>query len=399
MKSPAEILNHLSSKNPRLVCGVMSGTSADGVNIAFVNIEGSGTETRLTVLHHSSMPFSGEIRQMILENSEAATSNVEGLCLLHARLAFAYRAAILTGCSEAGLREENIDFIGLHGQTVHHIPDLRVVDGVSVRSTLQLGSGAALAALLGVPVISDFRSADTALGGQGAPLVPYVDFLLMRSASVQRVLLNIGGIANFTFLQAGCSEDEVLAYDTGPGNMIIDALASRFFHQPFDAGGTLARSGRVNLDLLAWCMTHPFLSQHPPKSAGREMFGNDFIDVFLSIASELGVTSFEDMIATASEFTVQTIARELRGVVTNGTSFELFVSGGGSNNRYLMDGLRLELPNACIASFSEVGLNPDAKEAICFAVLANEWISGHAANMPSVTGSSKKALLGSFSIG
>ncbi len=396
--SPLAVLERMTTKDSRLCCGLMSGTSVDGVDAALVRVRGGGTSISIEIVHHTMTLFPEEVQQMIFSNMDASTSNVQEICLLDAVLAHIYADAVHHVCHEAGIDLADLDLIGMHGQTLHHVPEPFEVGPYAVRSTFQSGSGAMLAALTGVPVVSDFRAADMALGGQGAPLVPYADWLLLHSGDEDRLLLNIGGIANLTWLPAAGGEAEVRACDSGPGNMVVDALMRRMFGREYDDGGTVARSGRVSGDLLAWCMEQPYFRQPHPKSTGREAFGEHFVSEFVSIARELSVTAPEDLVATASECTVRSIAREARALLPPAREVALYLAGGGAKNRFFTEGLRHALPQCRQAPLASLGLDVDAKEAVCFAVLANEWLLGHSANLTSVTGASRRTLCGSLSL-
>lgn len=396
-RSPLEILTRLVTTRERLVCGIMSGTSLDGVDVALVRVSGAGTSTRVTLEGYSETLYPEEIQQRIFDNSEASSSSVDDICLLHTGLAYVYADAVRQLCVEKGITPRDIDLIGLHGQTLRHLPQALELGPHTLRSTFQAGSGSTLATLLGVPVVHDFRAADMAAGGQGAPLVPYVEYLLFRDGGENRVLVNIGGIANLTWIPPSASPAEVIAFDTGPGNMICDALTRRFYGREFDEEGRIAASGTVNPDLIAWMTQHPYFRQLPPKSTGREMFGEPYMENLLQIADELGIARTEDILATAAECTVRSIALQVRALLGDGTPFRLFLSGGGARNRFFTEGLRYALPAASLGSTIDAGIPPDAKEALCFAILANEWLEGHPANLPSVTGADRPVILGSFS--
>ena len=398
-KTPLEILQRMITKDVRLVCGIMSGTSVDGIDVALVRISGDGLGTRIETVAYTETYYPEEVQQLIFSNAEASTSNVNDICILHTALAHLYADAVKELCREAGVSQKEIDLIGVHGQTIHHLPEPTQLGRHSVRSSLQIGSGPTLAMLLGVPVVSDFRAPDLALGGQGAPLVPYVDYLLFRSAEEHRALVNIGGIANLTWLPADCEEAEVTAFDTGPGNMIVDALIRRLFGREYDEGGSIARSGHVSGDLLAWMLGHEFFRLNPPKTAGREIFGTEFVGTLLQIANELDVHVPADIVATASECTVRSITNAFHSIVPDGVPFFLYLCGGGARNLFFRDGLVFSLHQARVYDMSVLGMNTDAKEAISFAVLANEWLHGNAVNIPNVTGASRKAVLGSLSLG
>ncbi len=397
-RTPLDILTRLVTASDRLVGGIMSGTSVNGIDVALVRIRGGGLHTKTELLHFREMLFAEELQTRIFANSEVSSSNVNDICLLHAALSHAYAAAVEETCRAAGIGVEELDLIGMHGQTLRHLPEPMEIAGSSIRSSLQIGSGPMLATLLDVPVVYDFRSSDLVLGGQGAPLVPHVDYLLFRSEKENRVLLNIGGIANVTLLPRGCDADEVIAFDTGPGNMIIDGLMRKFYGREFDEDGAVAGSGTVNVDLLSWMMQHPFYRQPPPKSTGRELFGEDYLSDFLHVARELSVRDTNDLVATAAEATVRSISWQIHAVAEAWDSFHLYVSGGGARNRFLVDGLRHACSNARVQDASVLGMHPDVKEAVAFAVLANEWLMGNTASIPAATGAARPAVLGAFAL-
>ena len=389
----------LATGESRIVCGIMSGTSVDAVDVALLRISGGGRGTSLELLHYSETLYAEEIQQQIFDNMDASTSNIYDICVLDAALAHAYADAVMQACNDAGISLADLALVGMHGQTLHHLPEPVIVGPYSLRSTFQAGSGSMLAALLGVPVVSDFRAADMALGGQGAPLVPYAEYLLFRSTEEDRVLLNIGGISNLTWLPMNCAEHEVTAWDVGPGNMVVDGIMRQFFGREYDEGGEVAATGRVNADLLSWMMSHPFFREKAPKSTGRETFGRNFLATLLQIARDLEVQSAADLVATASECTLRCIIRELSPLLGSGRPCSVYISGGGVKNQFFLNGLRHGLPSASMYDAAALGIPADAKEAVCFAVLANEWVQGNPANLPNVTGSSKRVLLGSFSVG
>jgi anhydro-N-acetylmuramic acid kinase len=397
-RSPLDILTRLVTKPNRLICGIMTGTSVDAIDIAIARIHGGGTATRLELLHFSETLFTEELQNRIFANSEVASSNVNDICLLHTGLAHVYAAAVKNSCQTLGIEVGDLDLIGMHGQTIRHLPGAIDIGGFEIRSTLQIGSGSTLATLLQLPVVYDFRAGDMALGGQGAPLVPYVDYLLLHSDEEHRVFLNIGGVANVTIMPRGGTSDEVIAFDTGPGNILVDALMRKYHGREYDEDGQVARAGTVNPDLLSWLLQHPYYRVQPPKSCGRELFGEDYLHDFLNLARDLSVASTEDIIATAAETTVRSISTQLAPFVHDWNHFHLLVSGGGARNRYFTSGLHHAFAHARAETTAEVGIDPDAKEALAFAVLANEWLMGNPANLPSVTGAKRRALLGVFAL-
>jgi anhydro-N-acetylmuramic acid kinase len=345
------------------VAGIMSGTSLDGIDVAVIDIHKSKLET----VAHRSTPYPADVRKAILN-----VSTVAGISQLNFRLGELYAEAVLN------LGVPGIQLIGCHGQTVYH-------QGKKPANTLQIGESSVIAERTGITVVSDFRTRDIAAGGQGAPLVPFVDYLLFRHAKRNRVALNIGGIANITWLPAGAESNDVRAFDTGPGNMVIDALVSQYTKgkQLYDRNGEIAATGHVDRALLAKLMADKYYKRKPPKSAGREQYGADFV-------TALG-TATPDLIATATALTASTIAQ---GIKLVGRADEIIASGGGVHNRQLMNNLAALLPYTKIATSTDYGIDADAKEAIAFAVLAYRTYRGRTGNLPGATGASRAVVLG-----
>ncbi len=294
----------LRAKETRLVAGLMSGTSLDGIDAVVARLAGSGKKLRIEQRAFVSVPYEEALRALLLRNSAPQTSSVYDLSQLNVRLAHAYAGAVRRAVAAAGLGLADLDLVGSHGQTVHHVPDAADCAGLPVTSTLQIGDPSALANLLGVPVVGDFRVADVALGGQGAPLVPYFDYVYFSDPDQARGLLNLGGIANLSVLPGAGGPEAVLAFDTGPANMVIDALARHFFDQPFDDDGARAAAGRIHNDLLAGWLADPFFAHPPPRSTGRERFGAAFVERLLEGARGLPP---EDVLATATMLTAASV--------------------------------------------------------------------------------------------
>ena len=376
----------------RRVIGLMSGTSADGVDAALVEVGLKEAGVRLVAF--AGLPYPPELRREILDVSEAGRGAVERICRLHAVLGEWFARAAFDVCREAGTEMSRVDLIGSHGQTIHHLPEAYGAFGVVTRSSLQIADPCVIAERTGVTTVADFRARDLAAGGQGAPLVPLVDYLLYRSGHEGRVLLNIGGISNVTVLPAGCGPGDVLAFDTGPGNMLLDALTEVISggRLAYDEGGEIAASGDVSDSLLGELMCHPFLKEAPPKSTGRETFG---AALHRDILAWRGRLRDEDLIATATAFTVRSIADALnRFVLPLSPIGRVAVSGGGGRNRVLMKMLRAALPDLDVCHSDALGVPPDAREAIAFAVLANATVEGLPGNMPAATGASGSVVLG-----
>ncbi len=376
----------------------MSGTSADGIDVALVEIRGAGFRIRVRPLAHYTFPYPPRVREAVLAASDAVVSTAQ-IANLNFLLGELFAEAVQRACRLAQVPIQRLDLIGSHGQTIYHQGRPRRLLGRQIASTLQIGEPALIAARTGVNVVADFRPADIAAGGQGAPLVPYVDYLLYRSPRVSRVALNIGGIANVTVIPAGATPQQVIAFDTGPGNMILDALAAHFSggRQRYDRNGRLAARGRVDRKLLDKLLRDPYLRRSPPKSAGREQYGAAFVHGLLGAS-----LAPQDLMATVTAFTAASIAAGLRRFAGGSfarrnkgrPSVELIVSGGGLRNPRLMAHLAAFLPEARIRASSDFGIDSDAKEAVAFAVLAYETYHRRPANLPSATGARRPQILG-----
>lgn len=373
--------------------GLMSGTSADGVDAALVELHAS--DGRVSLLGYCEVPFPAAVRREILSLCESG--RVDAICRMDAALGEWFAEAALRVCEQAGIGAEEIDVIGSHGQTIHHLPALGQSAGKRVRSTLQIGNPSVIAERTGITTASDFRSRDMAAGGQGAPLVPLVDYLLFRAENVGRVMLNIGGIANVNVLPARCDLSDVFAFDTGPGNMVIDGVirALTCGKRAYDQNGTCAAQGRVRQALLDNLMAHPFFDLPPPKSTGREDFGDAVVRKILNCGGNP-----EDLIRTTTQWTVQTIALGLeRFVFPKCEIREVIASGGGAHNPTLMALLARALGRISLRHLDDLGMASNAKEAIAFAILACQTVQGLPGNVPSVTGASKRVILGSITPG
>jgi len=382
----------LQNKKTKLVVGLMSGTSADGIDAALVSITGNGTSTRLRELAFATFPYPRGLRELVLKSSLPGTGSVDLICELNVLIAHCFADAVKKIVRKGHVILSSIDLIGSHGQTMHHLPKQASKFGKLISSTLQVGDPSTIAKLTGVPTVGDFRTGDMALGGQGAPLVPYFDYLMFRSVKKNRILLNLGGIANFTALPRGCNVDDIIAFDTGPANMVVDALMMKHFGKRYDSDGEVALSGSVDEKLLNEMMRHPYFRQRPPKSTGREVFGSMFFPRILKHQRRL---SSRDLIATATQLAPYSVYDQYNRFVKNRMKVdELLVSGGGVHNRAMMKALHCYFAPADVRNVESLGFSSDAKEAICFAVLANETISENASNVPGVTGAGKRAILG-----
>lgn len=383
-----------------MVAGLMSGTSLDGVDAVVARLSGSGPGLEVEQHAFVSIPYPAPLRALLLEHSDPETSSVRVLSQLNVRLAHLYAEAVRQAVEAAHLAPGALDLVGSHGQTVHHVPEAAPCAGRSVTSTLQIGDPSVLANLLGVPVVGDFRLADMALGGQGAPLVPYFDYVYFSDPEESRGLLNIGGIANLTVLPHGARAEEVRAFDTGPGNMVVDALAARFLGVPYDADGAHAASGQVDDVLLAELLTDDYLLHSPPKSTGRERYGAAYVDRLVAHpAASLPEPTPADLLATATALTAASIYQAYARYLRDDCPLDvLIVSGGGVHNRFLMDRLARHFDPIPVRTAADYGLDPDAKEALCFAVLAHEAANGVPTSLPSVTGAARATLLGKLCV-
>lgn len=381
-------LSEKAGKECRRVVGLISGTSADGVDAALVELRGSGANLRCSPLAFETLRWPEVVRQGVLDLCEDR-AGIDQLCQANAQLGALFAEAALAVIARAGYKPEEIDLIGSHGQTVRHLP------GGDPPSTLQIGDASVIAQRTGIVTVADFRTADMAVGGQGAPLVPLVDWLLFGHEEQSRVLLNIGGISNVTIVPAGASIEGICAFDTGPGNMLIDAAVERATggRECFDRDGARAARGAVDQALLSRLMAHPYLQREPPKSTGREEFGTAFLEEVTGRTS----SDPDDLIATLTEFSALSIAEGIGRAVSKPVA-EVWVAGGGVHNVHLLERLRRAMPDTHVESLRGLGIDPDAREAISFAVLANETLVGHAGNVPAATGAQRPVVLGKIAL-
>jgi anhydro-N-acetylmuramic acid kinase len=377
----------------------MSGTSADGINVALDRLQGRGFRTHLELLAHREYPFPAAVRRMVLQVMNA-TASVADLARLNFLLGELYSEAVLKTEKAA---KERCELIGCHGQTIYHQGEPAPFLGRRLAVTWQTGEGSVIAARCGVPVVTDFRPADMAAGGKGAPFVPFLDYMLYRHPRRGRIVQNIGGIGNLTAIPAAATPEQVVAFDTGPGNMIIDALMDRLFGKPYDRDGRVAARGTAIEPVLTASLKAPFFRQRPPRTAGREQFGRDFVDGFLK---SCGKAKNEDVVAAATLLTARSIAVSIRMLAGNGKRgtgnaafHDFLVSGGGTKNPTLMRMISEELQplGLRVRVTDELGLPSEAKEAAAFAVLAYQTWRREPSNVPSATGAKYPAVLGKLS--
>ncbi len=385
-----------------VVAGVMSGTSADGINVALVRMRNSRSRGRnpgFELLGHAEYSYPKRVRAAVLAAMNATQANVADLARLNFLLGELYSNAVLA--TERQFRIK-VNLVGCHGQTLYHQGEPARFLGRKLTATWQTGEAAIIAARVGAPVVSDFRPADMAVAGKGAPLVPFLDYLLFRDPRVGRMVQNIGGIANLTVIPAGAAAGDVVAFDTGPGNMVIDAVTEKLFGQPFDRGGRIAASGKVLEKVIATFLRRDFFKRKPPKTAGREEFGREFVREFLR---SCGPCRKPDAVATAAALTAKSIAHAVRHYTANsdrarkGAFREMILSGGGAKNATLVAMLTRELASLGVRlRFSdEFGLPSASKEAVAFALLAYETWHRRPSNVPSATGAKRAAVLGKIS--
>lgn len=369
------------------VAGIMSGTSVDGVDVAIVDIRDGRAGPIIKPVAFHTLKYPHVVREAILAVSNQMTHTAT-ISRLNFLLGEIYSAAIFDICHRKKIPIQSISLLGMHGQTIYHEGAPVEYLGFPIANTLQIGEAAVVAERTRMWVVSNFRERDIAAGGRGAPLVPAVDFLLFRHRRIGRVALNIGGIANITVLPAGATREDVTAFDTGPGNMVIDALVSNLTKgkQTYDRGGMMAKRGKIHAKLLESMLADGYFALRPPKTTGREQFGQEFVSGLL--ATGLPV---EDLIATATELTAQSIARAIQPFPK---IREVIASGGGVHNRHLMKRLAALLPGMEMKTSGDFGIDPDAKEAIAFAMLAYEFIELRPGNLPSATGARRAVLLG-----
>jgi len=381
-----------------IVAGVMSGTSADGINVALTRIQGRGFRSRLELLAHYQFPYPDNVRRSVLATMNAGSAKVADIARLNFLLGHLYADAVRSAQRRARLECE---LVGCHGQTLYHQGEARLFLGRRIACTWQTGEAAILAARLGVPVVSDFRPADMAAGGKGAPLVPFLDYVLYRHRRYGRIVQNLGGIGNLTAIPPRATPEDVVALDTGPGNMVIDAVTQHLFDRPYDRNGRLAARGESIERVLQQLLRHPFFRQKPPKTAGREQFGCEFTRELLRLCRR---ADENDIVATATALTARSIGIAVRKFVLPMVEpplrfREFVVSGGGTKNATLMRMIREELAplKMRVRATDEFGMPSEAKEAVAFALLAYQTWRNIPGNVPSATGAERPTVLGKVS--
>jgi len=385
-----------------VVAGVMSGTSADGVDVAVCRIapgRGVGETPRIKLLAHVGFAYPKAVRERVLQVMEGEALPAAEMSRLHWRLGEVYAQCVEKAAAKIGV---TLGLVACHGQTVYHQSAAERYLGAAVRATWQMGEASVIAERLRVPVVSDLRPADLAAGGQGAPLVPMLDYVMFRSAKVSRVLQNLGGIGNLTAIPAGAGVDGVMAFDTGPANMVIDRCMQQLYGRAFDKGGAVARSGRVLADVVGKVLREAYFAKPVPKSCGREQFGLAFTERFVALCRRAGASD-ADVIATATALTAESVLEGYRrfvwphvGQAAPLATTEFVVAGGGAKNAALMGMLRagLETLGVKVRLMEELGVPAQAKEAVAFALLG--WLTWHGlpGNVPAATGAKRPVVLG-----
>ena len=396
------MLEEIRSKPVRRVVGLMSGTSVDGIDAALVEIGGTDEAPEVRLVAFEDRPWPEEVRRQIFPLFRPETATVDKIGYMNFLMGEIYAQSVSSVVEKAGLTLADIDLIGSHGQTIWHAPEVCGKDGFPVRFTVQIGEGSVIAARTGVPTVSDFRVADMAVGGQGAPLVPFSEYLLYRCPGETILLQNIGGIGNMTVLPGDEGPEAVYAFDTGPGNMIIDAVVSALTkgEKTYDAGGAMASEGKVDQELLAMLQQDPYYDMPLPKTTGRELFGVQYVGKILDYQRAHSLSD-ADVLATVTDLTAWSIADGYaRYVLPRRQAAELVVGGGGSYNATLLGFLRTRFApyGVEVRTQEDLGWSSDAKEAVAFALMADCCVREKPNVLPSVTGAKAAAIMGKISL-
>ena len=384
-------LAQIGQNEARTIIGLMSGTSLDGLDIALCRIKGSGVDTEVQLLQFTTVPFNDDFKQKVRAVFSKKMVDMELLCLMNPWIAEQHAAMILGALAQWGVQPKEIDLLASHGQTVYHAPKILHGKAGYGNATLQIGDGDTLAVKTGIITISDFRQKHIAAGGEGAPLAVYGDYLVFSKEGEHRIMLNIGGIANFTFLSGDLNMASVYCTDTGPGNTLMDALAQKHFNTPYDQDAAIGKQGQVNEALLEALLDHPFFQQPFPKTTGPELFNLEYVAAALDRAGlewesltaghsaeqrDAKTLSLYDLMATINRFSAVTIVDATQRSLTAGEKYAVYSSGGGMHNPLLMQYIQAALPDCRFYTTKELDVDPDAKEAVLFAILANECVAG-----------------------
>lgn len=367
-------LSLIAHLKERTIVGLMSGTSLDGLDVALCKISGYGRSTKVTLARFETVPYSDQIKERIRQVFAKPQVNFQHLCELNAWIGTLHGQLVLRCLKKWKVKSASVHIIASHGQTVFHSPKA-ITPGASINSTFQAGDGDHVAVTTGIITLSDFRQKHIAAGGEGAPLAVYGDYLLFSKRGEDRIMLNIGGIGNFTYLPGSLDASKVFVTDTGPGNTLLDQTVQK--HRPgvhYDKNSVIAKSGKVDSKLLEGLMADKFFSLPFPKTTGPELFNLDYVDRVIE-RTQTPPLSLEDLLATLTRFSAETIANAIKRVVKS-RKVKIFLSGGGAHNPLMLEGIKSLLPNLEFHEMSELGINGDAKEAVLFAVLANESLAG-----------------------
>ncbi|OIN57949.1 anhydro-N-acetylmuramic acid kinase [Arsenicibacter rosenii] len=375
MNKQVQRLYEIAGRSERRIIGLMSGTSLDGLDIALCRIQGSGPETEVEVTHFDTIPYTDDIKAEIRKVFAKKEIDFQHLCLLNPWIGRLHGQMVLNCLERWNISPDRIDLIASHGQTVFHAPKALHQQDKFPNATLQIGDGDHVAVTTGIITLSDFRQKHTAMGGEGAPLAVYGDYFVFSEPAENRILLNMGGIANFTYLPATQDATEVFTTDTGPGNTLLDAFARRFSDKPYDEDGRMAASGKVNTELLKALKKSSFFDQPFPKTTGPELFSLDYVRQAQQRSSTTSLSP-EDLMATLTRFSAETIAETVLQVIQPELTYHVYMSGGGMHNPVLTGAIRDLLPNCIFGRTDDIGISGDAKEAVLFAVLANEAVAG-----------------------
>lgn len=373
--------------------GIMSGTSLDGVDVVIAYIEGVSIDTKVSIVEFETFDIPSDIKMEIKKACDEKQSSVDLICSLNFKLGYLFADCVKKLCARAQIQLKDISFIGSHGQTIYHLPNDK---GNLVKSTLQIGEPAVIAYETGIKVVSNFRTMDMAAGGQGAPLVPYSEYILYSNISENAIAMqNIGGIGNVTVIDK--KSDSVFAFDTGPGNMIINEACEILFDKSYDMNGEIAARGKVNKELIDYLMNHEYLKKDIPKTTGREDFGEFSTK---KIVNDYFCIDKYDMIATLTMFTARSIAKSYKMFIQDKYKLDMVIlSGGGVHNKTLVKFIKDELSDVNVITQEELGYNSDAKEALAFVILANETLNGNTSNLRSATNAKKEVVLGNITLG
>ncbi len=386
------MLKKLLDKKEKYIIGLISGTSMDGVDSVLIKVKGCAENTSFKQIKFVTFPYPSGLKEKLINIISNKKVSLEEISRLNILLGEIFAEAAFKVCNKSNIPITKIDLIGSHGQTMWHSPEKKDMFTYKIKSTLQIADPSTIAVKTGVPTVGDFRIADISGGGEGAPLVPYFDYLIFKSNTENRVVLNIGGISNITILPKNCKKEEVIGFDCGPGNLLIDQMTNLLFNVEFDKNGRFASKGNISKELLGYLKKHPFLKKVPPKSTGREEFGEKYIKKILKVSKTL---KREDIIKTVTEFTALSVYINYQNFIENRMHIDkLIVSGGGAKNKTVINSLMKYFRETKIESTEKYGISSDAKEAIVFAVYANETISGNPTNLPQVTGAKKENILG-----